>query len=45
MNLNDRIALELGRAVLARIVAEAKAENLEAQLATKDEPEPEPKSE
>lgn len=32
MNVNDRIALEIGRAVLARIIAEAQAEELRAQI-------------
>lgn len=43
MNLNDRLALELGRAVLRAVTAEALLAEAQAKLAEAEKPaEPEP---
>lgn len=41
MNVNDRLALELGRALLRAVVAEERAAQLQARL-NEAEPDPEP---
>jgi hypothetical protein len=43
VNLNDRIALELGRKEMRALIAEARVEALTAELAEAQKPKPKPK--